>query len=257
MSTRQVVLDTETTGLDVSKGHRIIEIGCIELIERRPTGRHFHRYLNPGRDIEAGAAEVTGLTLEFLADKPAFATIAEELIDFIRDAELIIHNAAFDIGFLDQELSLCGASVRRVVDCARVTDTLAMARERYPGKRNSLDALCSRLEVDNRHRKLHGALLDAELLAEVYLAMTAGQGDLTLAAAQGEVTGAFAIAARVGAGVRPIVRVATAEEIAVHARALERLEKISGGSIWSRWLAPEAPAAADPESSPPAALAAV
>jgi DNA polymerase-3 subunit epsilon len=243
MSARQVVLDTETTGLDVTKGHRIIEIGCIELVERRPTGRHFHRYLNPGRDIEAGAAEVTGLTLEFLADKPVFASVAEELIEFIRGAELIIHNAAFDVGFLDQELGLCGASVRRVADCARVTDTLAMARERFPGKRNSLDALCSRLEVDNRHRKLHGALLDAELLAEVYLAMTAGQGDLALTAAQADGAGALSIAARIGEGARPIVRRASAEEIAVHARALERLEKIAGDSIWSRWLSP--PATAD------------
>jgi DNA polymerase-3 subunit epsilon len=234
MSHRQVVLDTETTGLDVSKGHRVIEIGCIELIERRPTGRHFHCYLNPDRDIDVGASEVTGLTLDFLADKPRFAAIADEFLAFVRDAELIIHNAAFDVGFLDQELALCSASVARIVDCARVTDTLAMARERYPGKRNSLDALCSRLDIENGHRTLHGALLDAELLAEVYLAMTTGQGDLALASVRGaaqqhmatQITG-------VDAGIL-IVRTANSAERAAHEQAVQRLDSRSGGALWRR-----------------------
>lgn len=236
MSHRQVVLDTETTGLEVSKGHRIVEIGCIELVERRPTGRHFHRYLNPERDIDAGASEITGLTLDFLADKPVFATIAEEFIAFVRDAELIIHNAAFDVGFIDHELARCGASISRLTDCSRVTDTLAMARERYPGKRNSLDALCSRLEIDNAHRKLHGALLDAELLAEVFLAMTTGQGDLTLAASleAGDATQAIH---RLAEGAALIVRCATHEELAEHSRTLDRLDARGGQALWRQVMA--------------------
>ncbi len=177
--TRQIVLDTETTGLAVSDGHRIIEIGCIELDNRRLTGRSLHLYVNPERDIDQGAIEVHGLTREMLADKPLFVHIADEFLAFIADAELLIHNASFDIGFLDGEL----ARIRRepmIKHCARVTDTLAMARELHPGKRNSLDALCDRYGVSNAHRKLHGALLDAELLAEVYLAMTRGQDSLQI-----------------------------------------------------------------------------
>lgn len=234
MSHRQVVLDTETTGLEVSKGHRVIEIGCIELIERRPTGRHFHRYLNPDREIDAGAAEVTGLTVDFLADKPRFAAVVDEFLEFVRDAELIIHNAAFDVGFLDQELALCGASTQRIVDCARVTDTLAMARERYPGKRNSLDALCSRLEIDNAHRKLHGALLDAELLADVYLAMTTGQGDLTLAAGSADGHSVFIASSPQAMDAPLLVRRATDAERVAHSLALDRLDARSNGSIWRR-----------------------
>ncbi len=164
---RQIVLDTETTGLSWEKGNRIVEVGCIELIERRPTGRQFQRYFNPGREMEPGAQEVTGLSLDFLLDKPRFETVLDELLDFIRGAELIIHNASFDVGFLNHELSLAGAHYGRLEHHASVLDTLAMARERFPGQRNSLDALCKRLGVDNGHRKLHGALLDAELLAEV------------------------------------------------------------------------------------------
>lgn len=235
MSARQVVLDTETTGLEVAKGHRITEIGCIELVDRRKTGRRFHRYLNPGRALDAGAVEVTGLTSEFLADKPPFAAIAEEFLAFVAGAELIIHNAAFDVGFLDQELALCGAPVRRLADCATITDTLAMARERYPGKRNSLDALCGRLEIDNRHRTLHGALLDAELLAEVWLAMTSGQADLGLAA-EVQVAGAsadLAVARRAAAGRRPLVVRASADERLVHAAMLERLAAAGGRVLWA------------------------
>ena len=177
---RQVVLDTETTGLSWEKGNRVVEIGCVEILQRRKTGRTFQRYLNPERDMELGAQEVTGLSREFLSDKSKFADVVDEFLDFIRGAELIIHNANFDIGFLNHELSLVGPHMGKMVDHASVLDTLAMARERFPGQRNSLDALCKRLDVNNNHRTLHGALLDAELLSQVYLTMTAGQGDLGL-----------------------------------------------------------------------------
>ena len=172
---RQVVIDTETTGLEVSKGHRIVEIGCVELLERRPTGREFHRYLNPQRAMDEGARAVSGISDEFLRDKPLFSEIVVELLQFIDGAELVAHNAAFDIGFLDAELARLDMP-ERIAQRAGVLDTLALAREKYPGQKNSLDALCKRLGVDNSHRELHGALLDAQLLAEVYLAMTAGQG---------------------------------------------------------------------------------
>ena len=175
---RQIVLDTETTGLEWKKGNRVVEIGCVELVERRLTGRTWHRYIRPDRDFEAGAAEVTGLTLEFLADKPRFEEIVDEFLAFIDGAQLVIHNAEFDIGFLDYELSLLGPRYGRMRDRVTVEDSLELARQRYPGQRNSLDALCKRLGVDNSHRQLHGALLDAQLLAEVYLALTAGQGEI-------------------------------------------------------------------------------
>ncbi|KFL35553.1 DNA polymerase III subunit epsilon [Arenimonas donghaensis] len=231
---RQIVLDTETTGLSWEKGNRIVEIGCIELVERRPTGRHFHRYFNPGREMEPGAQEVTGLTLDFLRDKPRFESAVDELIEFIRGAELIIHNASFDVGFLDYELSLAGRQHGRVSDHASVLDTLAMARERYPGQRNSLDALCRRLGVDNGHRKLHGALLDAELLAEVYLGMTSGQGDLGLAASgEPEAAAAAATAARLaGTSTARVVRRASAAEEAAHAERLAKIAKRAGKLLW-------------------------
>lgn len=240
---RLVVLDTETTGLEVSKGHRVIEIGCIELVERRPTGRHFHYYLNPQREIDAGAQEVTGLTLDFLADKPLFEQVVEEFLDFVSGAELVIHNAAFDVGFLDAELQRAGARVRSLAECARITDTLAMARERYPGKRNSLDALCSRLDIDNAHRTLHGALLDAQLLAEVYLAMTSGQADLMLAGVHAETATAGEAFVPCPIGERPPIRVlrATLDELREHQAMLDRIDKASGGSLW-RQLAAEAAA---------------
>ncbi len=177
---RQIVLDTETTGLEPEQGHRVIEIGGVELVHRRPTGRHFHRYLNPEREIDAGAIEVHGLTVEFLADKPRFAEVYGELLEFLGDAELIIHNAEFDVGFLNHELRLAQAPVVDVRACCTVLDTLLLARQRHPGQRNSLDALCRRYEVDNSRRELHGALLDAQILAEVYLAMTGGQATLSL-----------------------------------------------------------------------------
>lgn len=177
---RQIVLDTETTGLEPSQGHRIIEIGCVELDQRRLTGRHFHQYIKPEREIDEAAQEVHGISLEFLADKPVFALIADEFLSFVRGAELLIHNAPFDIGFLDAELARLGPSYGRMSDYCQVTDTLTMARRKHPGQRNSLDALCKRYDVDNSQRDLHGALLDAEILADVYLLMSGGQTDLSL-----------------------------------------------------------------------------
>ncbi len=188
---RQIILDTETTGLEPSDGHRIIEIGCYELHYRRPTGRTFHHYINPDREVDEGALEVHGISNEFLADKPPFDAIAEAFVEFIKDAELIIHNAPFDVGFLDHELSLLGGDWGRVGDYAQVTDSLVMARQMHPGQRNGLDALCKRYGIDNTERELHGALLDAEILADVYLAMTGGQTALSLdATSAGEQHGA-------------------------------------------------------------------
>lgn len=175
---RQIVLDTETTGLEPKEGHRIIEIGCVELVNRRLTGRHFHRYINPERVIDAGAIAVHGITNEFLADKPLFKDIVQEFMDFVRGAELIIHNAAFDTNFINHEFRLVNPSLGQVETLCKITDTLLLARQMHPGQKNSLDALCKRYDIDNSHRELHGALLDAEILAFVYLAMTGGQGTL-------------------------------------------------------------------------------
>jgi DNA polymerase-3 subunit epsilon len=177
---RQIVLDTETTGLDPASGHRIIEIGCVELLNRKLTGNRFHVYLNPDREIDAGAVEVHGLSMAFLADKPRFPDIAPDLLEFLKGAELIIHNAPFDIGFLNHELRLLGHSWSDITEYCTVLDTLVLAKKKHPGQRNNLDALCKRYSVDNSHRDLHGALLDAEILAEVYLAMTGGQTWLVL-----------------------------------------------------------------------------
>jgi len=177
---RQIVLDTETTGLSPSDGHRIIEIGCIELINRQRTQQDFHVYINPKREIDAGALAVHGITAEFLSDKPAFPEIMQKLLDYLHGAELVIHNAAFDVGFLEYELQLAGCKFKSLADYYTVVDTLAYARKKHAGQRNSLDALCKRYSVDNTNRKLHGALLDAELLAEVYLAMTGGQTSLLI-----------------------------------------------------------------------------
>jgi len=177
---RQVVLDTETTGLEPSQGHRIIEIGALELVDRQLTGRQFHTYINPEREIEAGALEVHGITVEFLQDKPLFAEIADDLLAFAEGAELVIHNAPFDVGFIDNELSLVGHERASITEVASVLDTLELARDLHPGQRNNLDALCKRYEVDNSSRSLHGALLDAEILTDVYLTMTGGQVDLGL-----------------------------------------------------------------------------
>lgn len=229
---RQIVLDTETTGLNADRGHRVIEIGCVELRERRRTGATFHRYLNPERAIDAGAQEVHGISEEFLRDKPKFAEVADEFLDFVRGAELVIHNAAFDLAFLDAELGLLGDR-GRMADHAAVLDTLAVARERFPGQRNSLDALCKRFGVDNAHRELHGALLDASLLADVYLAMTAGQGSLELAADAGAEAGAAATRSRSGARVR-LLR-AGAEDLARHEARLDGIARACKGvPVWRR-----------------------
>ena len=226
---RQVVLDTETTGLEVSDGHRIIEIGCVELVHRRPSGRTWQRYLQPGREVDAGALAVHGITNEFLATQPRFADVAAELLEFIGGAELVIHNAPFDVGFLDDELKRAGLEHTIAASC-RVLDTLALSRQLHPGQRNSLDALCKRYGVDNSNRDLHGALLDARILADVYLAMSGGQAALILdaAPAAGVVAAGAARIARQG-GVRiPVIR-ATAEELAEHERALESIERASNG----------------------------
>ena len=231
------MLDTETTGLNARMGDRVIEIGCIELLSRSVTDRHFHHYLNPERDIDEGAAKVHGLTSEFLADKPKFAGIASEFVDYIGGAELIIHNAAFDVEFLDQELALAG--LRKLSDYApSVVDTLAMARELHPGKRNSLDALCERYAVNNSHRTLHGALLDARLLAEVYLALTRGQESLVMDLAQP--SAAQAAAALVDAKKLTVLR-ATGEELKEHEKILDAIDQTArehGGSLWRKLLNP-------------------
>jgi DNA polymerase-3 subunit epsilon len=231
---RQVILDTETTGLEVQRGHRVIEIGCVELVQRRPTGRTFHHYLNPDRAIDEGARAVTGISDEFLLDKPRFAEIAAEFLEFIDGAEIIAHNAAFDVGFLDGELARTGAQAPRLADRVQVLDTLALAREKFPGQRNSLDALCKRLGIDNSHRGMHGALLDANLLADVYLALTAGQGNLGFdsEATQAE-TRVFNASVQIL--VRPRVLRAVDMELMLHAARLEAIDKASRGAcVWKR-----------------------
>lgn len=231
MSARQIVLDTETTGLNANLGDRVIEIGCVELMSRRITDHSFHRYVNPERDIEEGAAKVHGIDREYLADKPKFAAIAAEFIDYVRGAELVIHNAEFDLDFLDRELALAGfGKMREYV--AGVVDTLALARELHPAKKNNLDALCERYAVPNSHRTLHGALLDARLLAEVYLAMTRGQESLAM-----ELEAPAAIlSATAGIDVSLLVVLrATPEELAAHERYLDAIDKeAKGGALWRR-----------------------
>jgi DNA polymerase-3 subunit epsilon len=232
---RQIVLDTETTGLEPSQGHRIIEVGCVEIIDRRLTGNHFHRYIRPERDIDEGAVEVHGITNEFLADKPLFADIASELMDFLRGAELVIHNAPFDIGFLDHEYRRLENTFISMSDHCKVLDTLVLAREKHPGQKNNLDALCKRYAVDNSQRDLHGALLDAEILADVYLLMTGGQTALSLGIqASGGVAGGGDEIIRLGPNRPPLVVVqATDEELAQHEAKLNAIEKISGAaSLW-------------------------
>ena len=234
---RQIVLDTETTGLEWKKGNRVVEIGCVELMERRPTGRTYQQYIHPDREFEPGAQEVTGLTLEFLADKPRFAEIADAFLEFIDGAELIIHNAAFDVGFLDNELSMLGPQYGRLRDrVSGIEDSLDMARKRYPGQRNSLDALCKRLDVNNAHRQLHGARRDSQLLAEVYLALTSGQSEIGFGNVAGsesaaEVAAAAFTATLVDAALRPRVR-ATEDELAAHAARLDAIRKKAGRCVW-------------------------
>ncbi|MFT3762695.1 MAG: DNA polymerase III subunit epsilon [Pseudoxanthomonas sp.] len=230
---RQIVLDTETTGLEWKKGNRVVEIGCVELLERRPTGRTFHKYINPERDFEAGAAEVTGLNREMLADKPVFREIADEFIAFVEGAELVIHNAAFDMGFLNHELSLLGPHYGTLSERVAVEDSLLLARQRFPGQRNSLDALCKRLGVDNSGRTKHGALLDAELLCEVYLHLTAGQGEIGFGSPDQPATQQAAAAVTFAATgtERPRVRI-SADELAAHEARLEKLRKKAGSAMW-------------------------
>jgi DNA polymerase-3 subunit epsilon len=229
---RQIVLDTETTGLNPRSGDRIIEVGCVEIVNRRLTGNNFHSYINAERDSEEGALAVHGLTTEFLSDKPKFAEIANELRDYVRDAEIIIHNAPFDLAFLDAEFSRLGFP-RFADHVAVVTDTLVQAKEMHPGKRNSLDALCDRYGVSNAHRALHGALLDAELLAEVYLAMTRGQNSFTIDLAEPQaVTTENEIVDTAPVG-ELIVLKANEEEAAEHESLLDRLDKeVKGACLW-------------------------
>jgi DNA polymerase-3 subunit epsilon len=231
--TRLIVLDTETTGLEPQQGHRIIEIGCVEMIDRRLTGNNFHQYLQPDREIDAGAVEVHGITNEFLADKPHFADVAADFIDYIGGAELIIHNAPFDVGFLNHELRLMGHTAQ-LDDLCAVTDTLVMAKKMHPGQRNSLDALCKRYDIDNAHRELHGALLDAEILADVYLMMTGGQAALMLDAGSGEADGEPGedTVRRLPAA-RPALRIVRANDVELEAH--EKLLQLMGDAcLWSR-----------------------
>ncbi len=229
---RQIVLDTETTGLEHADGHRIIEIGCLELHDRRITERHYHVYLNPERAVESGALHVHGITDDFLADKPRFGDIAEDFLDFIRDAELIIHNAPFDVGFLNAELARLGSSEPlRVEQVASVLDTVVLARELHPGQRVSLDALCKRYEIDNARRDLHGALLDAELLAEVYLAMTGGQVALGLELAGNSLDMAGQELVEVDCSGLVAVR-PSAEDLAAHQQRLASIAAAAGQCLW-------------------------
>ena len=232
---RQIVLDTETTGLEVSQGHRIIEIGCVELVDRKLTGNHYHQYINPEREVDQGAIEVHGIDNAFLEDKPQFSRIADDFMEFVSGAELVIHNAPFDVGFLNSELQRLEAGYPELAQACTVVDTLVMARARHPGQRNNLDALCQRYHVDNSQRDLHGALLDAEILADVYLAMTGGQTDLMLSESTGN-------DAQGGQGGEPIQRlpagrsplpviVATQAELAAHEALLDVIAAGSGGSV--------------------------
>jgi DNA polymerase-3 subunit epsilon len=239
---RQIILDTETTGLEVQRGHRVVEIGCVELVQRRRTGREFHTYLNPEREIDEGARAVTGIADEFLLDKPRFAEIAKEFLEFVDGAEIIAHNASFDVGFLDAELLRAGIDNPHLGARAQVLDTLVLAREKYPGQRNSLDALCKRLEVDNSHRGLHGALLDANLLADVYLALTAGQGALGFGEEAAQEATLAAVELRIVA--RPRVLRALDAEVVMHEARIAAIDKASrGNSVWRRLDAEAVPIA--------------
>ncbi len=230
---RQIVLDTETTGLEVRQGHRLVEIACVEMVERRLTGRQYQTYLNPDRTIDEGARQVTGIEDDFLLDKPRFADVVDEFVTFIDGAELIIHNASFDIGFLDAELARLGARTDRIGNHCTVLDTLAMARERYPGQRNSLDALCKRLGVDNSRRDLHGGLIDVQLLADVYLAMTSGQVGLDLGFDVAAERRAATAARPAILLIRPRVLHASVDEVSRHEQRLDALDKSTGGhSLW-------------------------
>ena len=228
---RQIILDTETTGLEPKRGHRIIEVGCVELINRRLTDNNFHFYLNPQRDIDEGAIAVHGLTSEFLSDKPLFEEISEKLYSYLKDAEVVIHNAPFDVGFIDNEFRLMGSEHTDMKSWCEVTDSLYMARKMFPGQRNSLDALCKRFEIDNSQRQLHGALLDAEILADVYLMMTGGQNSLFTddSAAKSEFEQKTFDANRT----KLTIIKASDEEIEHHQQRLEAIREVTGGHcVW-------------------------
>ena len=233
---RQIVLDTETTGLETSQDHRIIEIGCVEMINRKLTGRHYHQYINPQRKVDEGAMEVHGITDQFLEDKPVYEAIAGEFMAFIEGAELVIHNAPFDIGFLNHEAGKLPGRFKPIESGCKVIDTLALARQKHPGQKNNLDALCKRYGVDNSQRDLHGALLDAEILADVYLLMTGGQVNLNIndqsAADSGEINQASNI--RRLPEDRPALRVIAAneDELASHQKKLDAVKASSGECIW-------------------------
>jgi DNA polymerase III subunit epsilon len=237
---RQIVLDTETTGLSAEGGDRIIEIGCVELVARKLTGNNKHFYLNPERDSHEDALKVHGISNEFLRDKPKFTAVADELVEYLAGAEIIIHNAAFDVSFLNKELALLGRPAFTTF-VARVTDTLAMAKEMYPGKRNSLDALCDRLGVDNSSRTLHGALLDAELLADVYINLTRGQDALLIDMGAGDAIGGIVTRVDLTAFTLPVL-LANDQEAAAHEEVLKQLDKASGGkTLWR--IEPQRPVA--------------
>ena len=233
---RQIVLDTETTGLETSQDHRIIEIGCVEMVNRKLTGRHYHQYINPERKIDEGAMEVHGITDEYLQDKPLFSAISSEFLDFLDGAELIIHNAPFDLGFINHELKKLGKKTPLLESSCRVIDTLGLARQKHPGQKNSLDALCKRYGVDNSQRDLHGALLDSEILADVYLLMTGGQVNLNInqegVSESGEINTASTIR-RLPKDRKPIrVIRANDSEIAAHHKKLEDIKSASGSCVW-------------------------
>ena len=236
MQQRQIVLDTETTGLDPAEGHRIIEIGCVEIVNRRLTGRHFHQYLQPDRAIDDEAIRVHGITNEFLTDKPRFEEVAEAFLTFVDNSELIIHNAAFDTGFIDHELKRLGTDRGTIGERCRILDSLAMARRLHPGQKNNLDALCKRYAINNSQRTLHGALLDAEILADVYLAMTGGQETLSLTSDTGPAHQTRSATRRQSAADRPALAVlnASTTEQQAHRDYLSVLDKKAGGScLWS------------------------
>lgn len=232
---RQIVLDTETTGIDPKEGHRIIEIGCVELVNRRLTGNHFHVYINPQRFVEQEAIEVHGITNEFLADKPVFKDVVSGFIDFIRGAELVIHNAPFDVGFMDHEFAMVkGLEIRQTSEICTVLDTLVMARQMHPGQKNNLDALCRRYGIDNSHRELHGALLDAEILADVYLMMTGGQTALNLSGQNSkDASGQPEQIRRLSADRKPLKVIrASADELRQHETRLDLVEQKGGACLW-------------------------
>ncbi|MGB2115706.1 MAG: DNA polymerase III subunit epsilon [Porticoccaceae bacterium] len=233
---RQIVLDTETTGLETSQDHRIIEIGCVELVNRKLTGKHYHQYINPERNVDEGAMQVHGITDEFLQDKPLFANIVDDFLAFVGDSELVIHNAPFDVGFIDHELSKLPKQPKSIANLCHIVDTLALARNKHPGQRNNLDALCKRYMVDNSQRDLHGALLDAEILADVYLVMTGGQVNLNISDQSSVDEGAVSASSgikRLPADRSPLkVIKASDAELASHNNKLETIKSASGHCVW-------------------------